>query len=127
MDPMIFELRLGPIGQISRNVSNIDRAIAFYRDTLGLPHLYTFGKLSFFDCGGTRLFLQEAERPGDDAVIYFRVADIHGAYEQLCQRGLVFEGAPHRIHRHDDGMEEWMAFFKDPDDRLLAIMCQVPG
>jgi catechol 2,3-dioxygenase-like lactoylglutathione lyase family enzyme len=124
---MIFELRLGPIGQISRNVSNIDRAIAFYRDTLGLPHLYTFGKLSFFDCGGTRLFLQEAERPGDDSVIYFRVADIHGAYERLCQRGLVFEGPPHRIHRHDDGMEEWMAFFKDPDDRLLAIMCQVPG
>jgi catechol 2,3-dioxygenase-like lactoylglutathione lyase family enzyme len=122
---MTSPLELGPLGQISRKVSNIDTAITFYRDTLGLKHLYTFGKLSFFDCGGTRLFLEETEKPGDDSVLYLRVPDIHDAYEQLVERGLAFQGAPHRIHRHEDGTEEWMAFFEDPDGRFLAIMCQL--
>lgn len=121
---------LGPIGQISRQVSDIDRAVVWYGDVLGLPHLYTFGNLAFFDCGGTRLFLSASDegRPekGESvSVIYFRVADIHAAHDQLRARGVEFSHAPHMIHRHESGMEEWMAFFPDPDGRLLAIMAQV--
>jgi catechol 2,3-dioxygenase-like lactoylglutathione lyase family enzyme len=122
---MTTRLELGPLGQISRKVSNIETAITFYRDVLGLKHLYTFGKLSFFDCAGIRLFLEETDKPTEDSVLYLRVPDIHAAYQELRERGLAFEGAPHMIHRHDDGLEEWMAFFRDPDDRLLAIMCQI--
>ena len=48
---------LGPIGQIARHVTDIEAARRWYRDVLGLPHLYSFGDLAFFDCGGTRLFL----------------------------------------------------------------------
>jgi len=119
-------LELGPIGQISRSVSNIEAAERWYRDVLGLKHLYTFGKLAFFDCGGVRLFLEEG--PGaasPQSVIYFRVPDIRSAHAQLAKRGAEFESPPHLIHRHADGMEEWMAFFRDPDGRLLAIMSQV--
>lgn len=121
---MTSAFELGPVGQVSRKVSDLAQAIEFYRDRLGLRHLYTFGKLSFFDCGGVRLFLQEVEEQVEDSVLYFRVSDIHAAYQELDRRGLRFEGAPHMIHRHDDGTEEWMAFFKDPEDRFLAIMCQ---
>lgn len=122
---MTQALQLGPIGQVSRKVKNIEQSIAWYRDVLRLPHLYTFGKLSFFDCGGVRLFLEETDEPVEDSVLYFRVADINAAYDELRSRGLQFENAPHMIHRHDDGLEEWFAFFKDPEGRFMGIMCQV--
>jgi DNA-binding CsgD family transcriptional regulator/catechol 2,3-dioxygenase-like lactoylglutathione lyase family enzyme len=124
---MTAPLQLGPIGQIARSVKDIAAAEAWYRDVLGLSHLYTFGKLAFFDCGGVRLFLEEGEGR-DAAVIYFRVPDIRAAHAQLEARGVHFEGAPHLIHRHADGMEEWMAFLHDNEGRLLALMSQVrPG
>lgn len=122
---MTEPLALGPIGQVSRHVTDIAAATAFYRDVLGLPHLYSFGNLAFFDCGGTRLFLSEGEGASGDSILYFRVPDIHAAHATLSDRGAVFADAPHMIHRHEDGTEEWMAFFNDPDGRPLAIMAQV--
>jgi DNA-binding CsgD family transcriptional regulator/catechol 2,3-dioxygenase-like lactoylglutathione lyase family enzyme len=116
---------LGPIGQISRSVRDIEQSIDWYKNQLGLTHLYTYGKLSFFDCGGTRLFLEERADPASESVLYLRVPDINAAYDELQKRGIVFTSAPHLIHRHDDGMEEWLAFFDDLEGRTLAIMCQV--
>ena len=120
------ELRLGPIGQISRTVRDIDEACAWYGKVLGLKHLYTFGKLAFFDLGGTRLYLSaEGDAAGPESVLYLRVDDIGAAYNELVARGVEFSGAPHLIYRHADGTEEWMAFFKDPEGRFLALMAQV--
>jgi catechol 2,3-dioxygenase-like lactoylglutathione lyase family enzyme len=124
---MSADLRLGPIGQISRQVSDLPRAIEWYRDALGLPHLYSFGDLSFFDCGGVRLYLSVAEggvAPVTESVIYFRVEDIQPAYDELRARGVEFVDEPHMIFQHESGMQEWMAFFTDPDGHLLAIMAQ---
>ena len=118
-------LALGAIGQVSRHVSDIEAARRWYGELLGLPHLYSFGNLAFFDCGGTRLFLSQADVPGPESILYFRVPDIRAAHEELSARGVAFSDAPHMIHRHDDGTEEWMAFFADPDGRPLAIMSQV--
>jgi catechol 2,3-dioxygenase-like lactoylglutathione lyase family enzyme len=123
---MVTPLKLGSIGQISRSVKNIKQAEAWYGGVLGLPHLYTFGTLAFFDCGGVRLFLSQGEsNPSADSVLYFRVDDIQHAHDELRAKGVEFINAPHMIHRHADGAEEWMAFFKDPEDRPLAIMAQV--
>jgi DNA-binding CsgD family transcriptional regulator/predicted enzyme related to lactoylglutathione lyase len=120
------DLGLGPVGQISRTVRDIEEASAWYSQVLGLKHLYTFGKLAFFDLGGTRLCLSaEAAAPGPESILYLRVEDIGAAYEELNARGVEFQGAPHLIHRHADGTEEWMAFFKDPEGRFLALMSQV--
>lgn len=120
------ELRLGAIGQISRTVRDIDEACAWYGKVLGLKHLYTFGKLAFFDLGGTRLYLSaERDEVGPESILYLRVDDIGAAYNELVARGVEFNGAPHMIFRHADGMEEWMAFFKDPEGRVLALMSQV--
>jgi catechol 2,3-dioxygenase-like lactoylglutathione lyase family enzyme len=126
---MPSELRLGPIGQIARPVGDVARAVAWYRDVLGLTHLYTFGDLAFFDCGGVRLFLS-AEDDGriaavEPSILYFRVPDIQAAYVVLGSRGVEFRGAPHLIHKHEDGVEEWMAFFDDPDGHPLALISQV--
>lgn len=120
---MDAQLQLGPIGQIARSVKDIEAAVAWYRDVLGLTHLYTFGKLAFFDLGGVRLYLDEGGQQAD-SVIYFRVPDIHSAHATLEARGLTFVSAPHLIHRHADGAEEWMAFFNDNEGRVLAIMSQ---
>jgi catechol 2,3-dioxygenase-like lactoylglutathione lyase family enzyme len=117
---------LGPIGQISRTVRDIKQSEQWYRDVLGLPHLYTFDKLAFFDCGGTRLFLTQAEAPQEhESILYLRVPDIALAHRTLQERGVEFAGAPHMIHKHGDGTEEWMAVFKDLEGRPLAIMSQV--
>jgi DNA-binding CsgD family transcriptional regulator/catechol 2,3-dioxygenase-like lactoylglutathione lyase family enzyme len=116
-------LKIESIGQISRSVSNVAQAQTWYRDVLQLTHLYTFGKLAFFDCGGTRLFLNE-QAAGPESILYLKVADIHVAHATLIERGVTFVGAPHMIHKHADGTEEWMAFFNDPDGRPLALMCQ---
>ena len=122
------DLRLGPIGQISRSVSDIHKAERWYGETLGLEHLYTFGNLAFFDCCGMRLLLTQADAPSAaESLLYFRVLYIDQAYEELKGRGVEFINAPHMIHRHSDGTEEWMAFFKDPEGRPLAIMSQVKG
>lgn len=122
---MMDELALGPIGQIARTVKDIKSAEAFYKEKLRLPHLFTFGNLSFFDCDGVRLFLSQGD--GDDAasILYFRVADIHAANEELRARGVKFTDAPHMIHKHADGTEEWMNFFEDDEGRPLAIIAQV--
>lgn len=117
---------LGPVGQVARNVQDVAAARAWYRDVLGLRHLYSFGNLAFFDCDGLRLFLSEGEARAE-SILYFRVADIRTAHAALCERGVEFTHAPHLIHTHDDGTEEWMAFFKDNEGRPLALMAQVKG
>jgi DNA-binding CsgD family transcriptional regulator/predicted enzyme related to lactoylglutathione lyase len=120
-----YELRLGSIGQISRTVRDIDAACDWYGKTLGLKHLFTFGKMAFFDIGGIRLYLSaEGSEPQPESILYLRVDDIGAAYAELSARGVSFKGAPHMIHRHPDGTEEWMAFFNDPEGRVLALMSQ---
>jgi DNA-binding CsgD family transcriptional regulator/catechol 2,3-dioxygenase-like lactoylglutathione lyase family enzyme len=121
-------VRLGAIGQISLSIRDVERAERFYRDTLGLPHLFTFGDLTFFDCAGTRLYMHCRDDADwqPSSILYFTVDDIAAAYDQLTGRGVAFSGAPHLIHRHDDGTEEWMAFFEDTEGNTLALMSRVP-
>lgn len=122
------DLELGPIGQVSRSVSDIGKAERWYGETLGLQHLYTFANLAFFDCGGTRLLLTQTQAgppSAAESLLYFKVHHIEQAHQELTRRGVEFINAPHMVHRHADGTEEWMAFFKDPDGRPLAIMSQV--
>ena len=124
--PMTRNLALGTISQISRTVRNIQEAQRWYGEVLGLKHLYSFGNLAFFDCGGIRLFLSEAEASGGaESIIYFNVTDIRTAHAELIERGVEFLGAPHMIHRHSDGTEEWMAAFNDCEGRPLAIISHV--
>jgi DNA-binding CsgD family transcriptional regulator/catechol 2,3-dioxygenase-like lactoylglutathione lyase family enzyme len=116
---------LGPIGQIARSVSDTAASEKWFRDVLGLPHLYTLGTLAFFDCGGTRLMLSQEGGATQESILYLRVENIAAAHEAMQKRGVTFTHAPHLIHRHADGTEEWMAFFVDPDGRPLALMSQV--
>lgn len=119
-------VNISQIGQVARSVSDAAVSEKWYREVLGLTHLYTFGTLAFFDCGGTRLMLsQEKGGAVKESILYLRVADIAAAHRQLATRGVKFTHAPHKIHQHADGTEEWMAFFEDPDGRPLAIMSQV--
>jgi predicted enzyme related to lactoylglutathione lyase len=121
------EIKLSTIGQVSMRAKDIERAIAFYRDTLGIRHLFTFGTLAFFDCAGVRLMLGLPEKPEFDhpgSVLYFRVDDIRAAHATLEGRGVAFEGPPHLIAKMPDH-ELWMAFFRDSEANLLALMAEV--
>ena len=124
------QLPLGPIAQISLMAKDTARVERFYRDTLGLPHVFTFGDLAFFDAGGVRLYVhtkpEKEWRPS--SVLYFLVDDIAAAKAELEGRGVHFTGAPHMIFRHDDtGIEEWLAFFEDGEGNMLALTSRVAG
>ncbi|HUF06482.1 MAG TPA: VOC family protein [Candidatus Binatia bacterium] len=120
--------RIGPIGQIALSIRDVARAERFYGETLGLPHVFTFGDLAFFDADGIRLYLHrhdEADwRPG--SILYFLVEDIHAAQAALSEEGVSFTGAPHVIYTDDaTGVEEWMTFFEDGEGNTLALMSRV--
>ena len=119
---------LGAIGQVSLAIRDVARAERFYGETLGLPHVFTFGDLAFFDAGGVRIYLHRKDdadwQPG--SILYFVVDDIHAAQESLAGRGVHFTGAPHVIYTDDDsGAEEWMTFFEDGEGNTLALMSRV--
>ena len=119
---------LSQIGQISVPVSDIDRAIAFYRDTLGMRFLFQAPPgLGFFDCAGVRLMLDapaRAQANNYSSVIYYKVPDLNAAFETLTAKGVRFEAKPHLIAKMPDH-ELWMAFFRDPDQNMLALMSEV--
>jgi DNA-binding CsgD family transcriptional regulator/catechol 2,3-dioxygenase-like lactoylglutathione lyase family enzyme len=121
---MNAQIKLGSIAQIARSVQDIKQAEQWYRNILGLPHLYTFGQLAFFDCNGTRLMLTQESAATPESILYLRVGDIAEAYELLKSRGVEFINAPHMIHKHADGTEEWLSMFKDPEGRPLGLMAQ---
>ena len=118
---------LGEIGQIAITVSDLEKAVAFYRDALGMKHLFNAPpSMAFFAAGGVRLMLSRPEKPDSErfgCALYFKVADIQAARDALATRGVVFEVEPHRIAKMPDH-ELWMAFFRDPDRNLLALVCE---
>ncbi|HXG90567.1 MAG TPA: VOC family protein [Vicinamibacterales bacterium] len=119
-------MTLGPLGQISMNVKDIERATAFYADTLNVKLLFRAGHMSFFDCGGVRLMLSPPETPEYDhpgSVLYFKVPDIAAAHQELVSKGVAFIGEPHLIARMPDH-ELWMGFFKDTEGNTLALMSE---
>ncbi|HEX2095602.1 MAG TPA: VOC family protein [Longimicrobiaceae bacterium] len=126
--PAASGVRLGGIGQIAVNVHDLERALAFYRDTLGMRFLFQIPNAAFLDCGGVRLMLGTPEKPEFDhpaSILYYRVDDIRAAYGALAALGVRFEDEPHLIARMPDH-ELWMAFFRDSEDNLLALMSEVP-
>ena len=118
---------LSQIGQIAVPVADIDRAVAFYRDVLGMKFLFQAPPgLGFFDCGGVRLMLDapaKASGQSGCSIIYYRVPDLDEAYAALTGRGVAFEAKPHLIAKLPDH-ELWMAFLRDPDGNLLALMSE---
>ena len=119
---------LAQIGQIAVPVSDIEQAITFYRDALGMRFLFQAPPgLGFFDCAGVRLMLDAPAKAQDknySSVIYYKVPDLQVAFEALTARGVLFETKPHLIAKLPDH-ELWMAFFHDPDGNLLALMSEV--
>ena len=117
------------IGQIAITTNDVPRAVAFYRDRLGLDYLFEAGSLAFFDCGGIRLMLGKAETPELDhpaSIIYYQVADIHATCAALAEAGVDVEHEPRLVARMPDH-ELWMTFFNDPDGNTLALMSEVRG
>lgn len=118
---------LSTIAQVAITVSDVPRATAFYRDTLALPFLFEAPGMAFFKAGDVRLMLGLSEGAGGaqfSSVVYFRVDDIHGAFEELQKRGVTFTHEPRLIHRGTE-FDLWLAFFPDPDGNTLALMSEV--
>ncbi|MEO6193312.1 MAG: VOC family protein [Thermoanaerobaculia bacterium] len=121
-------LSLSQIGQISVIVHDLDRAVAFYRDVLGMKFLFQAPpKLAFFDCGGIRLMLslpEEAEFDHPGSILYYKVDDIQATWKALSDHGADLRSEPHLLARMPDH-ELWMAFFRDSEGNTLALMSEV--
>lgn len=117
------------IGQIHISVDDVDRAVAWYRDVLGLEFLFQVPgqPMAFFNCGGVRLYLG---RPEDESfrsrpVLYYRVNEIDGAVASIAERGGEFTDQPHIVHR-DETQELWMAGLRDPEGNAVILMEERP-
>lgn len=121
--------QISGISQISIRVHDLGRAVAFYRNTLGLRFLFEAPpKMAFFDCGGVRLMLGVPEDPEFDhpsSILYYKVGDIHAAWQALSEAGADLRSPPHMITRMQ-GHELWMAFFRDSEGNTLALSSEVP-
>jgi methylmalonyl-CoA/ethylmalonyl-CoA epimerase len=117
---------LDRIGQIHVAARDLDRAVTYYRDVLGMKFLFQVPNMAFFDCGGIRIMLGVPESEKFDhpaSILYYTVGDIDHAHTELRQRGVNFVSAPHKIA--DLGVKElWMGFFEDSEGNTLAVMCE---
>ncbi|MEP3891230.1 MAG: LuxR C-terminal-related transcriptional regulator [Hellea sp.] len=123
-EALMDSIKIQSLGQVARNVTDVEKATDWFRDILGLEHLYSFGDLSFFNCMGTRIFLNKGN-PKTNSILYFAVENIHQAHVALISRNVDIISAPHMIHKHDDGTEEWMSFFNDMDGQPLGLMSRL--
>jgi len=122
----MVSVALSRIHQISMRAHDVERAVRFYRDTLGLQFLFAAPpRLAFFDCSGVRLMLSTPE-PGFDhpgSVLYFAVEDIREAHDDLKLRGVNFRSEPHKIATLAD-REVWLADFEDTEGNTLALISE---
>ena len=118
---------LGPIMQILVPVTDLDRAVAFYEDVLGLPLLFRYPGNAFFDAHGVRLYLATPSEPGytGPVTLYFRVEDVGAAFDGLVARGAAVREAPEIAHR-DAAYDLWLAFVSDPDGNNIGLMREAP-
>jgi methylmalonyl-CoA/ethylmalonyl-CoA epimerase len=117
---------LAKVGQIAVMVKDLDRAVAFYRDVLGMRFLFQVPRMAFFDVGGLRLMLglpESAEFDHPASIIYYDVPDIRAAHHVLRERGVEFRTEPHFVADLGD-RELWLAFLKDADGNPLALMSE---
>jgi len=122
-------MSLNQIGQIAVHADDLDRAVAFYRDTLGMRFLFQAPPaLAFFDCEGIRIMLDAVKEKDTDerisSMIYYKVADINATYETLVSRGVTFISKPHLIAKLPDH-DLWMGFFRDSEQNLVGLMSEV--
>ena len=118
---------LNQIGQIAIPVSDIERAILFYRDALGMDFLFRAPPdLAFFNLSGIRLMLDGPAKAqgGNSSTIYYKVPDLGLAFTTLSKRGVQFEAEPYLLAKMPDH-DLWMAFLRDPDNNLIALMSEV--
>jgi Predicted enzyme related to lactoylglutathione lyase len=118
--PALSDARIGQIAIVCKDVG---RARDFYRDALGVRHLFDAGPtLSFFDCGGIRLMLSPAEgEAAGTSVLYFFVSDIEGRKREMMGKGVRFVNDPHMIAKMPDH-ELWLSEFRDSENNVLALM-----
>jgi catechol 2,3-dioxygenase-like lactoylglutathione lyase family enzyme/DNA-binding CsgD family transcriptional regulator len=114
------------LGQVSLATRDLPAMADWFRDVVGLSEIMRFETAAFFDCGGVRIYLSVGD-PANNSLLYFRVGDIKADVEALRAKGVAIKSAPHRIHVHDDGTEEWMAFFNDPEGGPLGLMSVIPS
>ena len=127
---MTTAVSLSRITQIAIPVRDISEATRFYRDVLGLKHLFDAPpSLSFFDCGGVRLMLAGPESESKDAeqqhpVLYYDVSDIRAAYASIKAAGAESIQEPHLIARMN-GREIWIGFVSDGQGNMVGLMSDV--
>ena len=122
---------LSLIRQIALPVDSVDKAKTFYRDVLGMQHLFDAPPaLSFFDCGGVRLMLAGPEAQGKDgekqhAVLFYDVSDIKTTYAKIKAAGARSLAEPHIITRMN-GREVWIAELSDGQGNNVSLISEVP-
>jgi len=122
-------VRPSHLAQVAIPVRDLDRARAFYRDVLGLAHLFDAPPgLAFFQCGATRLMLSQPEGPetAGSSILYYAVPDAAAAQAELAEAGIDFDEDARCIARVGD-KDIWLAVTRDSEGNLIGMLSEQPA
>lgn len=123
-----MSVQIRKLKQIAIVVNDVPAMAAFYESSLGIKKLFDAPGMSFFDLNGVRLMLSLPSNAGVDkgnSILYFDTANIEQSTDQLKAKGVSFEREPFMVAKMPDH-EFWLAFFRDPEQNLLALSCEKP-
>ena len=119
-----MDVLVSSIGQIAITVADLPRAVAFYRDALGLQYLFEASGMAFLNCGAVRVMLTSTPTPQGNSILYYKTEDIQATAAALESRGTTCESKPHFVAKMPDH-DLWMAFFRDTEGNLFGLMSEV--
>ncbi len=115
--------------QVLVRVTDVDRAVAFYRDVLGLREwLRPPGQpMAFLYAGDVRVYLDAnpTEHNPGSSLVYYRVDDVPTETERLRAAGVPVVSEPHEVFSTAD-WTLWLAILTDPDGNNVGLMAEVP-
>lgn len=126
---MVQPPNITSLAQVAVSVTDLDRAVAFYRDVLGLPFLFSAPPgLAFFQAGATRLMLstQDGDSNGSHPILYYGVPDIRAAVDSVRAAGAAIRQEAVKIATVGD-RDVWLAATVDPDGHIVGLMSEVPA
>ncbi len=113
-----------PLQQVAVTTADLEQAVIFYRDTLGLPLMFVANEMAFFDVAGMRLMValdrnREMTRPA--TILYFDAPDFDETVARLHAARVTLEGPVETVQVTSAG-ELKLQQFVDPDGNALAVM-----
>ena len=117
------------VSTVILRTSDLDRAVGFWSDQVGLALLGRHEAFAFLDGGSVQVALNQVDREIEDlsmTEVVLEVEDVFASHREMRERGVPFEIEPRTVT--SDGVRTLLAaHFYDPDGHAGSITGWVEG